>query len=258
MRVSGSPPGLGSSDPTHAVRLVTSPSTYPWWTTKKSVFLSGEKGAVTYRYCVFSGGKFSRWEGEGKLFRDLDSYECDAQEGIGRVVNDVLDVPMSAVNSSAASPSSAAARVAVTSQWAPQVSSFRSRQFAAWGKRAGHKSQDVNITAQDRIVVVSYFLPVVLSKSSSGQWSIEWDNENILSLKVDSGNANITTDKINWVGTIGYNGAPVPPEEESAVSHLLLQMNCFPVFVNPTMHHQFYDVFCKQHLWMILHHVADV
>ncbi len=121
-----------------------------------------------------------------------------------------------------------------------------------------YRSQDVNITARDRIVVASYFLPVVLSKSSSGQWSIAWDNENILSLKADSGNANITSDKISWVGTVRFKGAPIPPEEEGAVTHLLQQMNCFPVFVNPTMHHQFYEVFCKQHLWMILHHVADV
>ena len=24
------------------------------------------------------------------------------------------------------------------------------------------------------------------------------------------------------------------------------------------MHHQFYEVFCKQNLWLLLHHVADV
>ncbi len=91
--MSGSLPGLGCSDPERAVPLVTSPSTYPWWSPKKSVFLSGEKGAVTYRYCVFSGGKFSRWEGEGKLWRDLEQPGMDKEGGIGRVTSDVLDTP---------------------------------------------------------------------------------------------------------------------------------------------------------------------
>ena len=66
------------------------------------------------------------------------------------------------------------------------------------------------------------------------------------------------TDKICWVGTVRYNGAPIPVEEEMAVANLLASMSCFPVFITQIMHHQFYEVFCKQNLWLLLHHVADV
>ena len=43
------------------------------------IFLPGERGAVQYRYCVFSGGKFNRFEGGGKIIRDLDEFKNDKQ-----------------------------------------------------------------------------------------------------------------------------------------------------------------------------------
>ena len=66
------------------------------------------------------------------------------------------------------------------------------------------------------------------------------------------------TDKICWVGSVRYNGAPVPVEEEMAVANLLATMNCYPVFITQIMHHQFYEIFCKQNLWLLTHHIADV
>jgi hypothetical protein len=42
-----------------------------------AIFLPGEAGAVAYRYCIYSGGKFDRWEGGGELFRELEPYKND-------------------------------------------------------------------------------------------------------------------------------------------------------------------------------------
>jgi len=141
---------------------------------------------------------------------------------------------------------------------ASEVRSFKSRQFEAWGARCANVSNQ--ISSEDRVVVVSYFLPVILHLSEEGEWTAEWDNENILSLQADisSRAMNRAMDKISWVGTARYQGAAVPQEHEQAVSYVLTSMHCFPVYVSESMHHQFYDVFCKQQLWMILHHVADV
>lgn len=108
---------------------------------------------------------------------------------------------------------------------------------------------DDNITAEDGVVIVSYFLPIILSKSN-GHWTATWDKENLLSLQLES--------RTIWIGSVRYNGAPIPVEEEETVSRLLADMNCFPVFINQNMHVQFYDVFCKQNLWPIMHQVADV
>ena len=68
IRVSGPAPALGCGNPERAISLVTTPADYPWWTTKDSIFLPvpQEKSTVQYRYCVFAGGKFLRWEANGE------------------------------------------------------------------------------------------------------------------------------------------------------------------------------------------------
>lgn len=251
IRVSGPAPALGSSNPERAVSMVTSPGEYPWWTTKESVFLPvpEDRSSVQYRYCVFSGGSFVRWEGDGKLMRGLEPRKAE-KLSTSRVTCDYLDVPPSPEE--AGSPASP-----VASAFSPRALdsvSQRSRQFATWGKRS---SQNTTITSKDRVVVVSYFLPVNLTKGEDGQWNASWNQENILALKLDQ-NIHGGTDKVCWVGTVRHNGAPIPVEEEMAVSHLLAAMNCFPVFITQIMHHQFYEIFCKQHLWLLLHHIADV
>lgn len=127
------------------------------------------------------------------------------------------------------------------------IRSFRSRQFAEWSRRA---KRDSSISPSDNIVIVSYFLPVILSKSASGQWSVTWDNENLLALSLHA--------SVKWVGSIRYQGAPIPQEEEEAVSQCLAEIGCHPVFINASLHYHFYDIFCKQSLWLLLHQVADV
>jgi trehalose 6-phosphate synthase/phosphatase len=125
--------------------------------------------------------------------------------------------------------------------------SFRARQFIEWGRKS---AVDGELTKHDGVVIVSYFLPVILSRSSSGQWSASWDNENLLSLNLEA--------RVTWVGSVRYQGAPIPADEEEAVAAVLADMNCQPVFINQGTHFQFYDVFCKQSLWLTMHHVADV
>ena len=61
-----------------------------------------------------------------------------------------------------------------------------------------------------------------------------------------------------WVGSVRYNGATIPVEEEEAVTKVLAEMHCYPIFINQNTHYQFYDVYCKQNLWLLLHQIADV
>ena len=95
VRLSGSAPALGLWDPDRAVPLVTTPATYPRWTTKESVFLPDGDGdaAIKYRYAVFSGGCFKRWEshqGGETILRELELLQ---RRGISGVTEDVIDVP---------------------------------------------------------------------------------------------------------------------------------------------------------------------
>lgn len=126
-------------------------------------------------------------------------------------------------------------------------SSQRKRVFSSWSRRS---TNDQDVGKHDAVIIVSYFLPVILSKDSNGRWQAAWDKENLLSMQLDA--------RTIWVGSIRYANAPIPVEEEDSVAALLSLMNCFPVFINQTMHHQFYEIYCKQNLWLVMHHIADV
>lgn len=62
----------------------------------------------------------------------------------------------------------------------------KSKQYAEWNRRAHASTADSQINAQDGGIIVSYFLPVLLSKDSKGHWKAEWDKENLLSLQLNA------------------------------------------------------------------------
>lgn len=208
---------------------------------------------MQYRYCVFAGGKFLRWEANGVVMRGLQPRmgKDNMVDTNTRATCDYLDEPPAPETSASPGSPAMSSTPGSPSQLA-KASSFRSRQLTNWGRRA---STDRRLSPSDRVLVVSYFLPVTLSKDENKQWTATWNKENLLAMRMglDGG-----TDKICWVGCVRYNGATVPVEEEVAVSNLLANMSCYPVFITQIMHHQFYEVFCKQNLWLLLHHVADV
>lgn len=242
VRVSGNVPALGCNDPYRSIPLFTSSATFPMWTSREPIFLPGDAGAVTYRYCVFSGGKFSRWETNGGFVRNLWPERSDGALRVvtdvfgSAPVDDVLPAPLHRTSSYRAKA---------------QTGSFKAKQYAAWARKLNIDG-DVgggDVSTQDGVIIVSYFLPVILSRSGTGKWSASWDDENLLSLQ--------TSLRIKWVGSVRYFGA-IPVEEEDRVTAVLQEMDCFPIFINQTMHYKFYDIFCKQNLWPVLHHIADV
>ena len=193
---------------------------------------------MSYRYCIFSGGKFRRWEGPNDFSRKLENLR---QDGNVKTTEDVFGSKETGLQSTTDSKSSKTRRSTVT-----DVGSFRARQLHAWGHRSRWNHNQV---PQEGVIIVSYFLPVILRRSSTGTWSASWDVENVLSLE-----ANL---RMTWIGSVRYSGG-IPPEEEDAVMEELLRLNCHPIFINSKTHYQFYDIFCKKHLWPVLHHIADV
>jgi hypothetical protein len=250
--VSGSIPTLGSGDPHRAVPLFTSPSEYPIWTNnegnlfitenicyywnKQFSFILGflvpnNSINITYRYSVYSGGKFKRWEGEGQLFRIISSKP----DGLFLVISDELDVDGSKIMLNSDIP------LSITKK----SKSFRREQFE-WANKPKSQSD----TQLDGVIIVSFFLPVILRKDgSTGKWSAIWDKENILSFQ--------TKLRVSWVGCVRHSEINTR-DDERAVAAVLQTLNCYPVFINKKSYHDFYDIFCKQTLWPVLHHVAGV
>jgi trehalose 6-phosphate synthase/phosphatase len=215
-------------------------------------------GAVTYRYCIFSGGLFNRWEGDGKISRTLVTADL---VGMGRIERDATRIvdtlgvnyddegqcpvnspPINAIYSSSKRSNSTLMQTTLA-----ESITFRSKQFAEWGRKS---TIDGNLKPTDGVIIVAYFLPVILHRSRTGAWSATWDAENILSLNLEA--------RATFVGSVRYHGAPIPVEEEEAVTIALMALNCHPIFINQTTHYQFYDIYCKQSLWLMMHHVADV
>lgn len=192
---------------------------------------------VQYRYALFSGGKFSRWESDDGAFRSLDGSSH------GKGFNRTTEDKFGDLSFCYASTDPTLLKSSLVGHKAdPQ----RAKVYSSWNPLSLNKDE---VGPDDAVLVVSYFLPVILSRSKTG-WSATWDKEALLSLQINA--------RLLWVGSIRYGNAPIPVEEEEAVAALLATMNCFPVFINQTMHYQFYDVFCKQNLWLVMHHVADV
>eukprot|EP00607_Mallomonas_marina_P007269 CAMPEP_0182418418 /NCGR_PEP_ID=MMETSP1167-20130531/2856_1 /TAXON_ID=2988 /ORGANISM="Mallomonas Sp, Strain CCMP3275" /LENGTH=1137 /DNA_ID=CAMNT_0024592623 /DNA_START=42 /DNA_END=3455 /DNA_ORIENTATION=+ len=233
VRVSGNVPALGCYSPERTIPLVTSKADYPCWSTKSALFLPGDNGLVNYRYCIFSGGKFVRWENE-EVKRPL-YIEPGDRDKLKTTMDYLGSFDQCEYLSSAVIPSITEKR------------SFKTRQLHSWSLK---NQRDVNLDpASDAVVIVSYFLPVILDKSSDGKWSAIWDEENVIGLQL-----NIRT---TWVGSVKYRGG-IKPEDEEKICDVLRPLNCNPLFLNHEDHHQFYDLFCKGTLWPVLHHVADV
>eukprot|EP00752_Nemacystus_decipiens_P007782 g6950.t1 len=254
--VCGSCPSLGAKDPSRALRLVTDPSSYPVWSSDPVPVPLNKK--VTYRYCVVAGGKLKRWE-DISVDRELEPVTEPSAAPV--MVEDVLDkykgkggggflagffrgsggVPQGDIMRSMRSVKFTAAN----------RTSLQTSMMALRAKSVA-KEKSSAITTRDGVVVVSFFLPVLISKDAGGRWVVEWDYESLLSLH----SADIDM-RVTRVGFLRYADG-VEPEEEEAVAKALLPFSCVPVFLDKPMANKFYRDFCKGVLWPVFHHVVDV
>jgi len=122
--------------------------------------------------------------------------------------------------------------------------------------------QPVHLNSTDGLVVVSAFLPVVLNRTPSGEWTADWDYEMLLSMQTHLRVTRVGLVKWRgWHGNHGGEGSPeggVPKEERSKVEACLRPFHCVPVWVSPKLFGEMYNGFCKGVLWPILHNVTSV
>ena len=99
--------------------------------------------------------------------------------------------------------------------------------------------QPVHLNSTDGLVVVSAFLPVVLNRTPSGEWTADWDYEMLLSMQTHLRVTRVGLVKWRgWHGNHGGEGSPeggVPKEERSKVEACLRPFHCVPVWVSPKL-----------------------
>ncbi|XP_057442983.1 probable alpha,alpha-trehalose-phosphate synthase [UDP-forming] 9 [Lotus japonicus] len=111
---------------------------------------------------------------------------------------------------------------------------------------------DLNSFASEqrhRMIIVSNFLPLNAEKDeTSGRWCFTYDEDSIFWQLKDGLCAD--TDVV-YVGSLKVN---VHESEQEEVSlQLLKEFSCVPTFIPSDIQKQFYDGFCKQYLWPLLH-----
>mmetsp|Transcript_27530 Transcript_27530/g.64255 ORF Transcript_27530/g.64255 Transcript_27530/m.64255 type:complete len:1210 (+) Transcript_27530:256-3885(+) len=111
------------------------------------------------------------------------------------------------------------------------------------------RRNDKDLGLSDGVIVVSYYLPVIVTRDDDGKWNVEWDHEALLSLK--------TQLRVTRIGTVRFKGG-VPLESQDELTSILEQFNCVPIYIDPELHHAFFSTFCKQTLWPVFHNLLEI
>jgi trehalose 6-phosphate synthase/phosphatase len=199
-----------------------------------AIFVPENYEIVQYHYAVFSGGLFVRYEGKPHHF--IRKIHLDKSETPLNSTSDILDTPSTQI-------SEVNAQCAVALSSVDYSGEYRKRLFCNSSQRSS-----CPLDSTDSVVVVSYFLPIIITKDANKNWIVQWNIENLLSLT--------TALRVSWVGSIPQRYS-LTQQDEEILSVLLLEMSCYPVFLSRKVHREFYNIFCKQYVWPVLHHNYD-
>lgn len=101
-----------------------------------------------------------------------------------------------------------------------------------------------------RLIIVAKQLPVNCKRGADGKWHVEWDDARSF-----LGNLRVLKKhgmQLRWVGSPGVD---VAKEEQDQLEEALLEHNCVPVFLPAELQDRFFNGFCKEVLWPLLHYV---
>mmetsp|Transcript_44982 Transcript_44982/g.140907 ORF Transcript_44982/g.140907 Transcript_44982/m.140907 type:complete len:1068 (-) Transcript_44982:2259-5462(-) len=257
LHVSGSSATMGRFNVQEAPAMVTTPEEFPVWRTLHPLVVP--RGVVqTYKYCVFEGGKFKRWEklpipgSVRKVFVDEPLKEVD--DALNHATDDVPQAPSSPRNLQEQLRLSGVSGESGTT--ADDPSARASVDTDAATTRASTESAGVNIP-EKHLTLVCFHLPVELEKDGEGRWQATWA-ESLISKTEDSISDSMNT---RWVGTVSYrgrDGGELSSADQKEICDLLRPMNCFPVFIGQHLRREVYKGFCKQVVWPAFHNVDSL
>jgi hypothetical protein len=246
IRLIGNIPSLGCNDINRAIVLVTTPRDYPWWWNLEgnyfwlihisvlnlAIFVPDIVENVTYHYAIFSGGQFAQYEGKNRLLRSILLENTDLP------IKSISDIFKAAPSTSLLQDECVGAL--------SDLSCERRRILLSDPNTSDKNS--CTLSSTDGFIVVSYFLPVIVTKSADRGWIVQWNDEALLS--------RTSSLRVSWIGSIPRKFS-FTPEDEEIISALLLKLSCYPIYLSREAHRKFYNIFCKEHLWPVLHHSYD-
>mmetsp|Transcript_13808 Transcript_13808/g.23980 ORF Transcript_13808/g.23980 Transcript_13808/m.23980 type:complete len:932 (+) Transcript_13808:2-2797(+) len=106
-------------------------------------------------------------------------------------------------------------------------------------------------TLAPRILFICFHLPVVVVKVQ-GKWQATW-SESLLASK--EGSNIVASYRAHWIGTVTPHPPILKEDDRQAVRAILAEMNCTPIFLNPSTRQAHYYGFCKQVLWPAFHNI---
>ena len=102
------------------------------------------------------------------------------------------------------------------------------------------------LEASDTVILVSYQLPVTVSRAAGGGFDVVWDDNAVLNKLA----LNLPT-RVLWVGCVGID---IEKHEQDALADLLLEeFDCVLVLLEEQLRRDFYQGFCRGYLRPILH-----
>ena len=207
--------------------MMTSSSTFPIWTSEVPITFGG-RHHVDYKYAVFSGGKFCRWENfDGKRTVVLPHARAgEMGDALKRqvTIDDVLDelpvlVSLAVLDSARIDrpgSTSGSARGGLSSDQmstdyqsdssmeqptlsfdlpAPMEHAGLGSEVVRQGRGRMRSTSDSTAAMfkarRDGLMLVSRYLPITISKAT-GEWVAEWDEERLLASKKATGTEHIS------------------------------------------------------------------
>jgi trehalose-6-phosphate synthase len=106
--------------------------------------------------------------------------------------------------------------------------------------------QKVNLESRN-VVIAAFNLPVKIKKVQE-KWEITWKNSRDFIRNFHNDTSKM---KVKFVGFPGIFPSPAEREE---LEELLLQYDCYPVWIEEDLYEKFFSGFCKEILWPLFHY----
>lgn len=206
---------LGTWDPNNAVELFTDPKEYPYWTTAILLLPLGQ--VIEYKYLIVHTGHVD-WE-------KIPNRKLKVTQN-GAVIEDLANNGVSKITYS----------------------------HPAIDEPEEVYNDNVGFDHTDSLLVVSYLLPITVSKDSQGIWQFEltkgvWQSQ-LYSLLISS--------KINffWLGLPGLS-VDSEEEQENLSQMLKKHYSCIPIFID-SADKELHNEFCSSILYKMMHNIIDI
>jgi len=286
---------LGNWSETESIPLVTSPSSFPFWTTDRTILVPSGTN-LRYRYAIYRGGRFTSWEpgdGDRSVVVPAPTSTTSTTCTTSTISTTPTITSPTTTNTTTNSSPGSSAIIVVTEDKFGQYGEFASKAVGVTTPEDLEVTTDIPTTRR-RLYLVAYHLPVHISwtwdlestinsdstTSATGndmkeqapahtsrrrRWIVTWNTDNFCSKTEDSvANDHDTT----WIGAITHNVLlpsfsgdsrrlnNLSEADRVSLRQVLDEMNCIPIFLEEDTALKGYLGFCKRIAWPTFHNAS--